>query len=195
MAAIRIDVDGTVLATVNVDGMHLLHVSVHSSLDVEAPASLEIHGGTYGEQVSGHRIWVSDNPLAAGQSVKVSLIECDGPFDQGRTPADMFPEDDSSEEFDFTMTEARAAELRARPRLKDAFSMEIETSSGTRCPVNSDPQNDRFTFMVLWDFTRPLQARLSVRTYCAEDVILRGGGTDHLQETMPPGGFATCLIG
>lgn len=194
MAAIRIEVDGTVLATVTVDGMHVLHVSVHSSLDAEAPALLEVQGGTYGEQVSGHRIWVSDERLAAGQAVKVSLIECDGPFDQGRTLADMFPEDDSSEEFDFAMTDARAAELRTRPRLKDAFSMEVETSSGTGCSVNSDPQNDNFTFMIVWDFTRPLQARLSVRTYCAEDIILRSGGTDHLRETMVLGGSATCLV-
>lgn len=194
MAAIRVEVDGTVLATVKVDGMHVLHVSVHSSLDAEAPALLDVQGGTYGEQVSGHRIWVSDDRISAGQCVKVSLIECDGPFDQGGTLAEMFPEDGASKEFDFTMTDARAAELRARPRLKDAFSMDVEASSGARCSVNSDPQNDHVTFMIVWDFTRPLQARLSVRTYCAEDVIQRSGGTDHLRETMALGGFATCLV-
>ncbi|MDM5182220.1 hypothetical protein PO883_34185 [Massilia sp. DJPM01] len=193
MAALRIEVDGVGLVTVNLDGMHLLHVSVGSSLHEEAPAGLEVHGGTYGDGVNGHRIWVSDKLLMPGQSVKVSLIECDGPFDEGQTMREMFPEEES-EEFDFTMTDARAAELRARPRLRNSFSMKVEKSSGPRCSVDSDPQNDQFTFMVLWDQTRPLQARLSVRTYCFEDVIARQIGNDHLRDTLAVGESVTCLV-
>lgn len=194
MAALRIEVDGVDLVTVNLDGMHLLHVSVDSSLHQEASARLEIHGGTYGEGVDGHRIWVSDKLLVLGQSVKVSFIECDGPFDQGQAMREMFPEEESSEEFDFTMTDARAAELRARPQLRNSFSMTIEKGSGPGCSVDSDPENDQFTFMILWDQTRPLQARLSVRTYCLEDVIARQSGIDHLRDTLAVGESATCVV-
>ncbi|HEX8615755.1 MAG TPA: hypothetical protein VF800_31115 [Telluria sp.] len=194
MAALRIDVDGEVLVTVNLDGMHALHVSVRSSLDEEDPAILEVHGGTYGDAVSGHRIWVSHQVLVPQQLVKVSLIESDGPFDLGQTPAEMFPEDESSEEVDFTMTDARAAKLRARPRLKNAFSMKVGASSGAHCEVESDLQNDRVMFMILWDFTCPSQARVSVQTHCVEDVIAGRSGNDHLSDVLTVGGSATCLV-
>lgn len=194
MNALRIEVDGNELVAVNLDGMHLLSVSVHSSLDRAETALLEVHGGTYGGEVSGHRTWVAEHVLAPEQSVKVSFTDCAGPFDPGQTMAEMFPDDDLSEEFDFTMTDARAAELRARPQMKHSFSMTAGTSSGAHCSVDSDPQNDHVTFMVLWDHTRPSQARVSVHTYCSEDIIARRNGGDHLRDILALGGFATCMV-
>lgn len=197
MAALRIDVDGVELATVNLEGMHLMHVSVHSSLHEEAATQLEVHGGTYGDTTAtdGHRIWVNDKHLLPGQLVRVSFVESAAQFDQGQTMDELFPNrEEPAEEYDFTMTDARAAELRARPKLRESFSANVVTSSGTECRVGSSPKNDQFTFMILWNNTRPEQARLSVRTYCFEDVIKRQRGNDHLQGTLATGEFATCVV-
>ena len=195
MDAFTIAVDGIHLLTVNLEGMHLFHVSISSSLHEAAAATLEVHGGTYGDEVDGHRIWVSNHALLPGQSVTVGFAESTGPFSKGATMHELFPDDESSEAFDFTITNAKAAELRTRPTLRESFSMNIAKNSGAQCVLESSPNNDQFTFMILWDQWSPLQARLSARTYCFEDVIARQSGNDHLRATLSLGESATCQVG
>ena len=194
MPGISIQLGGSHVATINLSGMDVVDVSVHGALDQNPKAALGAIGGNYAEGGCGHLIWISDQSLLPGEVLSVKLNEaCDG-SDQGKTIQELFPDDEPSAQTDFTITDEMAAEIRTRPRLHEDFAVQVETSLGPRAVAVSNEHNTSFTFGVLWDFTRPTQARVRLTTHCLEDVLARRTGTNHLETILSVGDSASFVL-
>jgi hypothetical protein len=190
MPAITVHVDDVNCATIDLSVMDVVSVSVWGALNREELVTVDANGGSYRDGERRFLIWLPDQSVNPGQTVRVQLQEtCDG-ADQGRTIQELYPDAEPAPETDFTITEARAAEIRSRPQLHESFAVHAVTSSGESCTASSDERNDCFSMHVVWDYTRPDKARVSVGTHCLDDVIGRTGGTDHLSTTLS---FGDCV--
>jgi hypothetical protein len=148
MPGITIELDGKRIATINLEGMTIMDVSVNGALDQNPKAELYAMGGNYSEGECGHLIWVDDRSLLPGETLCVRLTEeCDN-WDNGQTIDDLYPDDEPSFQTDFAITDEMAAELRARPRLHEAFSVQVKTSHGENATAVSNELNTIFTFRV-----------------------------------------------
>jgi len=191
MHSMAIELNGERIATIGLAGMDVIDVSVHGALDHEQKAVLDAMGGNYGEGGCGHLIWVEERSVLPGDIVKVSLLEHADRTDRGKTIAEFYPDEAPSTQTDFSISDAMAAELRARPRLHEGFIVQAETSSGQRATAASDARHTDFTFGLLWNRFNPDRARLRMSTYCLDDVLARTGGTEHLQTTLSFGEHAS----
>jgi hypothetical protein len=132
--------------------------------------------------------------MLPGDVVKVTLNEACDIADQGKTIAELYPDEELPPGSDFTISDEMAAELRARPRVHDDFIVQVETSFVQQVRAASDDLNTDFTFGLLWDSFCPNQARVRLTTYCLNDVLTRTGGTRHLQTTLSLGDSASFLL-
>ncbi len=194
MPGITIELNGTHVATIDLAGMAVVDVSVHGALDQDPKASLGAMGGNYTEGGCGHLIWVADQSLSPGETLSVKLTQECCISDQGRTIQELYPDDEPSTQTDFTINDEMAAEIRARPRLHEAFSVQVETSHGHSAAALSNELNTSFTFGVLWNFTRPTQVRVRLNTHCLDDVLARKVGTNHLESVLSFGDSASFLL-
>lgn len=191
---IAVELNGQRVATIGLDGIELMNVSMWGRLDLAEKALLDAFGGTYGNGGGGHRIWIEAQGLVPGDVVRVRLTTGGEPGDRGKTIAELHPDEAPCTRTDFTIDDAMAAELRARPRLHDAFEVRVDTACGQQASASSDERNTDFAFSVVWDHGRPDHARLNLSTYCLDDVLGRTGGTTWLQTTLPFGGDATFTL-
>lgn len=128
--------------------------------------------------------------MLAGEALNVKLIEACGITATGRTIQELYPDEEPDSQTDFTISEEMAAEIRARSRLNEAFSVEAATSYGQRAAAMSNEINTSFTFGFLWDFTLPNQARVRLTTHRLDDVLARKAGTSHLEAVLSLGDSA-----
>ena len=184
MVGITIEIDCNHLTTINMAELEVVYVSVHGALNQNPKARLSANGGNYSAGGCGHFIWVLDDSVAAGQVVKVTLTDSFSIANQGRTIQELFPDDSVSTRTDFSINDELAAELRAQPQLHEEFTVYAETSDGQHSTATSDENNTSFTFGVLWEWTRPMQARVRFRTLCLDDVLARRLGTRHFDATI-----------
>lgn len=172
---------------IDLTGMDMVDVSVHGALDSTQKATLEAWGGNYAVGGSGHLIWIAERALLPSEVLTVKLSDkydkCDI-ADQGKTIAELYPDDEPCTISDFSIDDQRAAEIRARPRLHEDFIVQAETSSAKQVTAASDERNTDFTFNILWHNLWPTQARVRLATYCLTDVLARTAGTEHLQTML-----------
>jgi hypothetical protein len=191
MPGITIDVNGTRIATIDLTEMQVMDVSVDGALDRDPKADLSASGGNYEAGGCGQLIWIPEHALLTGELLCVQLTEITGVADQGKTIAELYPDEPACKQTDFTISADMAAEIRSRPRLHKEFIVQVGTSTGQRAMAASDELNTCFTFRLLWDCYRPDRARISLRTYCFDDVIARKGGTRHLEAMLSIGESAS----
>jgi hypothetical protein len=191
MPSLRVELDGARITTISLADGDIVHVSVHGALDRNPKAVLDAAGGNYGPGGRGYLIWVPELPMQAGAVLKVALHEaCESP-DEGKTIQELFPDDEPCTQTDFTLNDEMVAEIRARPQLHQAFSVQASTSRGEQAMAASDAHNTDFTFRVGWDYTRPGQARVHLATHCLDDIVARRLGTSHLQVLLSFGDSAS----
>ena len=187
MPGILVEVDGARVATIDLSAMQVVDVSVHGGLDGENKATLDAYGGNYADGACGHLIYIEERVLLPGQLVCVTFqAHCDNP-DRGQTLDELYPGEEAIPRTDFSINEERAAELRARPRLHEEFIAQVDTASGERMTAVSDEFNTSFRFGLLWDWLHPDRARMSLTTYCLEDVLARRPGTKHVESMLDLG--------
>ena len=187
MPGILVEVDGVRVAAIDLAGMQLVHVSVDGGLDGENKATLSAWGGNYADGARGHVIYIEERVLLPGQLVRVSFQgHCDKP-DRGQTLDELYPGEEAIPRTDFSINDEMASELRARPRLHEEFIAQVDTASGERMTAVSDEFNTSFRFGLLWDWLHPDGARMSMRTYCLEDVLARRRGTEHVESMLDLG--------
>jgi len=191
MPGITIDVNGTRIATIDLTGIQVMDVSVDGALDTDPKADLTASGGNYEDGGCGHLIWIAEHTLLTGEILCVRFTEISGIGDQGKTIAELYPNEPACEQTDFTIGADMAAEIRSRPRLHKEFIVQAGTSSGQREVATSDELNTCFTFGLLWNCHHPDRARISLRTYCFDDVVARNGGTRHLEAMLSIGESAS----
>jgi hypothetical protein len=194
MPCISVEVNGTRIATISLTGREVVDVAVYGALDRDPKATLNAGGNHLVDGGYGHLIWIAEHALLAGDVVRVRLDESCGIADQGKTIDELYPDEEPCTRTDFTIDENMAAELRARPRLHEAFLVRAETSSGQQATAASDDLNTDFSFSLLWDSFRPNQARVRLATYCLDDVLARTGGTTHLKTTLSVGDSASFVL-
>ncbi|OYO27620.1 hypothetical protein CD932_20905 [Janthinobacterium sp. PC23-8] len=179
---------------INLAGMEVVDVSVHGALDYNPKATLHAMGVNPSAGGCDSLIWLPEQALLAGQVVRVTLLEaCEQP-DRGRTMEELFPDDEPCTQTDFTIDDAMAAQLRARPQLHQAFAVQASTSQGQQAAAVSDPRNTSFTFGVVWDFTGPDKARVRLTTHCLDDVLARRAGSAHLEAMLALGDSASFVL-
>lgn len=194
MPSVLIEVDGNLIANVDLSGMQVVDVAVHGGLNGEEKATLSAMGGNYEDGGCGQLIWINERPIAPGEVVCIKFREdCASP-DHGKAIDEQYPDGPSSTAFDFAMNDEMVAELRNRPRLHDGFIIQAETSSGARAMASSDDLNTQFRFGLLWDWLHPEQARLSLRTYSFENIISRSEGAKHLEARLAWGDSTTFSV-
>lgn len=194
MPGFAIQIDGARVATIDFAGQNVVQASFFGALDKEEKAILDASGGNYGEDESIHLIWIAERAIQIGQVMTIQFMEaCEG-ADKGKTIGELFPDVEISPQTDFSITDEMAAEMRARPQLHEAFTVNVETSSGYRATASSDVSNTSFSTSVLWNWTRPEQARVELRTYCLDDVLERKLGTTHLEEVLSFGDSVTFTL-
>ncbi len=191
MPGIAIELNGSHLITIDLAGMDAVDVSVHGALDQTPKAVLGVHGGNYSDGGCGHLIWVAEQSILPGEALSVKLIEAPSISAPGRTIQELYPDDEPISQTDFKLSEEMIAEIRNRPRLHEAFFVEVATSNGQQAAAMSNERNTSFTFGVLWDFTRPNQARVRLNTHCLDDVIARKAGTSQLEAVISLGESAS----
>lgn len=193
MPSLRVELDGARVTTISLADGDIVHVSVHGALDRNPKAALDAAGGNYEPGGRGYLTW-AELPVPAGAVLKVTLHEgCENP-DEGKTLQELFPGEELSTQTDFTINDEMAAEIRARPQLHQAFSVQASTSRGEQAMAVSDTHNTSFTFHVVWDYTRPGQARVHLSTHCLDDIVARRLGTSHLQVLLSFGDSASFVL-
>ncbi|MGK5027565.1 hypothetical protein [Janthinobacterium sp. RB2R34] len=194
MASLRVELDGSRVTTINLAEMGVVHVSVHGALDRNPKAALDAGGGSHAQGGRGYLIWVPELSVQAGAVLKVTLHEaCESP-DEGKTIRELYPDHEPCTRTDFALNDEMAAEIRARPQLHQAFSVQAATSQGQQAMAASDINNTSFTFGVVWDYTRPSQARVHLSTHCLDDLLARRIGTYHLQAVLSYGDSASFVL-
>ena len=165
-----------------------MSVSVQGTCVEEELAELLMTGGKYPEQgESVYLTWVNSVPLKAGDLVEVTIQDEGETSHAGKTLAELFPKEmENGEEMDFTPTPELFAELRARPRLRQGFRFQLETSRGTTYAGETSEPEHGFGFSVLWNCHRPGRANLSLHSYTIDSMEHRGPMRDHVREYVEP---------
>lgn len=197
MTVMVVTVDGVQAAAVDLAQVDMLAVHVSGDLTRPGLANLSCHGGTYpagGE--STFRIW-AEQDLPTQQAVTVTLLDAPpaGPLTAGRTIAELYPDEPPCERIDFTPTAAEVAEIRSRPRLRDGFRWSLLTPDGTALAGRNGPDDDSFSFSVVWTDDRPGKARVRAATSNLDNVLARTGGTELYRGTMAVGETVTFRCG
>lgn len=174
--------------------MDVVDVSVHGALDRNPKAALHAMGGDYKAGGCGSLTWIAEQALLAGQVVRVTLLDACEHADPGKAMEELFPDEEPCTQTVFTISEAMAAEIRARPQLHQAFAVQASTSQGQHAVAVSDPRNTSFTFGVVWDFTGPDQARVRLTSHCLDDVLARRAGPSHLEAMLALGDSASFVL-
>ena len=179
MAVMSIAVDGATVAAVDLAQVDMLAVHLSGNLTRADAATLSCHGGTYPRNApSTFRIWV-EQALSGREQVTVTLADSApaAQLTQGKTIAEMFPDEPPCERTDFTPTPAQDQELRNRPRVREGFSWALRTSTGIDLSGRNGADDDSITFSVVWTPDYPTQVRVNASTTNVDNLIRREGGT------------------
>ena len=171
MPALQISVDGTLVATVNTDGLNVLTASVGGTKVDELFATLGVRGGSYPDEgPSTHLIWVNEIPLKPGQAIAVSLLASASTSTEGKTIEELFPDEPSEPTHDPREFAEILNELRAEPRLHDHFTFSFTTSQGMSYAGSAPLSAHGFGFSVIWNWLHPERVSASLHTYTLDDL-------------------------
>lgn len=197
MPGLSVELNRTRIATIDLAPLEVLDVAIHGALNIDPKARLHSGSTHCIDGVRGSLIWIAERYLVPGDILSVRLDAACGVADRGRTIDEVYPEVEGGKPFskdDPVMDENTLAQLRARPRLHDAFLVQVETSSGEQATAASDDLHTDFSFTLLWDRFRPDQARIRLASYCLHDVLQRTGGTTHLKTMLSAGDSAKVVL-
>lgn len=198
MTVMVVTVDEVQVAAADLAVLDVFAVHISGDLAWAEPGSLACHGGNYPDDAPpAFRIWTPDVPLAAGQAVTVRLAEHPpaAGVTQGRTIAELYPDEPPCERTDFTPTVAEAQAARDRPRLRQGFSWSLTTHSGEEFTGCNGPEDDSFGFSVVWTRDTPAQARVRGYSSNLEGVLAHAPGTRLYEGTLAVGESLTFSCG
>lgn len=189
MPALEISVDGISVVTVNTDGLDVLGINVGGTKIDEELASLNVSGGSYPEGGQPAPLtWVASSPLCAGQAVSVVFHEQGSSTQPGKTIEELFPDQLPVEQTDFTRTVEMFKELRAKPKVREKFNLQLVSSSGTSFVGETSSAEHGFGFSVLWNSFHPERARVSLHAYTLDSLESRGPLNNLFEEKLAYGG-------
>ena len=198
MTALCLTIDDVLVAAVDLTQVDMLAVHLHGSLHRPDMALLSCHGGTYpADAPSTFRSWAEQVLPRAGQAVTVRLADSvpAGQVTQGRTLAELYPDEPPCARTDFTPTPQEKEALRRQPRVRTGFSWALTTPEGDQLAGRNGADDDSFAFSVLWTQDRPHQARVRFSASNIDNVLRRAGGTDLYQGRLDVGASVTFRCG
>jgi hypothetical protein len=92
----------------------------------------------------------------------------------GKTIDELFPDEPTSNQTDFSVTPQIIAELKARTQHREKFTLMYSASSGAAFQGTTNADEDAFAFSVLWTAEQPELARVSLHRYAFESLQTRG---------------------
>lgn len=183
MPAISVTIDGKELATVALSDATLLSVHVNALRWNEELATVYMDGGDYtGQNASPYRIWIDELPLAPGQIVGISFVADAKTTAAGKTIAELFPDEPTSAQTDFTPTAVDLEEVSSRPILRDGYAFKLKTSEGTEHAGRTDPGEYGISLRATWaSLHRPASVRFSVTSNHLDQLRTRSPAREHIK--------------
>ncbi|RBB36778.1 hypothetical protein DPV79_24280 [Burkholderia reimsis] len=195
MPALEIMLDSVTVATVSTAELTMLAARVGGMLIDEAVASLNVSGSNY--HLSGppsYLTWIADTPLQAGQRIRV-LFHQDGQSSQtGKTIDELYPDEPPVAQTDFTPTAEMFQKLRAMPKFREKFVIDLSSSSGTSFRGETMAGEDSFALTILWDCMHPERARTSLHSHSLDRLEAKGPLNYLFNDDMAHGGFIEIRI-
>ena len=185
MPALTVLLDGALVATVSTDGYDVLTVDVGGTLVDSELATLNFSGGSYPKDgKSTYLVWAPNLPIAHGQVVTVAFLENAPTSQAGKTIDELFPDEEPVTQTDFTLTADMLADIRAREKIRDTFNFRLEVPPRSPAFDATSYEDHGLAFSVIWDSSRPEQARMSLHSYTLDGLEARAPGNYFAKEVL-----------
>ncbi|PRH40728.1 hypothetical protein C6T65_19305 [Burkholderia vietnamiensis] len=195
MPALEIMVDGDTVVMVSTDNLSMLTARVSGMLIHEAIASLNVAGGNYSQSGSStYLTWIADTPLRAGQQIRLLFHEDGQSSHAGKTIDELYPDEPPVTQTDFTPTAEMFQKLRAMPKFREKFVIDLSSSSGTSFRGETMVGEDSFALTILWDYMRPERARVSLHSHSLNRLEAKGPLNYLLKDDITFGGYVELRI-
>ena len=179
MPGFQLSVNGQLIGKLSTDGLSVVAVHVHGDTVGPELAEIDITGGRYGQENDNcHLIYVSSREVASGDLVEVQFLEHTETTLKGHTIEELF--EDEPEIWGPHLPEGEEfARLERTPKVRNSFRFEM-LSPGSE-PLNGCTVPDTFTLglHILWDWTRPETARVSLSSNTLERISRRESGESY----------------
>lgn len=189
MPALSVSVDGILLATVSTGEYNIVTVRASGDVVNKNFVGLEVVA-SYNPEIgdSIYHIYVSEYQLLPGQIVTIQMLESALTSHKGKTIDECYPDESPVEKnFDFTLTTDIYDELRKKPRLREKFTLRVESTNGSIFLGDTDPGIHGFSFYVLWDSWSPESSRVSLHSHTLKGLETREPMTNYFKGQIQPG--------
>ncbi|WP_175957854.1 hypothetical protein [Burkholderia sp. BCC0405] len=95
---------------------------------------------------------------------------------------------------EFTPTAEMFQKLRAIPEVREKFTLDLKSSSGESFVGETFAGDHGFALSILWDFTHPERARVTLHSHSLDKLEAKGPLTYLFTESMKYGDFIELKI-
>jgi len=163
MQGLLVTLNGEKLASVSVEGLNILNVTIHGDLLSPELASLDMSGGYYGEnEKDKHLLWLNDIELSQGDEVEIFLLETTSTLFSGKTVNEIYP-DAKNNSNSQTMDEL-FEELSQETKTREKILFEVTQPNGKILKLFTSGNDSNFNFLIMWKWLHPEQASVSLTT-------------------------------
>ncbi|MCZ4304283.1 hypothetical protein O4G98_06005 [Zoogloeaceae bacterium G21618-S1] len=167
------------LVTVAAHGLNIMQVSVFGNCVSHEIGHCDVSGGLYNEGPENVSLsWLPLPELLAEDELTVRFLEAEACSNPGRTLEELYPEGLCSDT-PWVPFEQTVDNLAQMPRLREGFDFEITMPTGESLKATTKAGDHSYSFSVTWDWTRPAQARVSLRSNSLKSLSERSGGHSH----------------
>jgi len=179
MPGFVVSLNGKFLVAVSTEGLNVLSVRVHGDLISPEFALIYVSGGHYGDETNNkHLIWLNDQEIGPGDEVEVEFREETSTSTPGKTIEELYP-DDVPKMRPWQSIEEIFKDLAKKPKVREKFVFQVEPPSTEAINSCTEPNDHSFGFSILWDWTRPNDARVSLSSNTLDSIERRQDGTEH----------------
>jgi hypothetical protein len=179
MPGLAVSLNGTHLVAVSTEGLNILTVRVHGDVIGPEFSSIDVYGGHYGdEKENKHLIWLDEREIGPGNEVEVEFLKETSTSNPGKTIEELYP-DDEAQMRPWQSIEEIFKDLAKKLKVREQFAFRVVPPSGEAINSLTEANDHGFGFSVVWDWTRPDSAGVSLTSNSLESIENRQGGTAH----------------
>lgn len=179
MAAISVTVNGATLNTVSTDARNVVAVHIHGDLVGPELAHINATGGSYGKSDgTDHRIFIEDLEIKESDEIVISLLEKGIDCPIGKTIEELHPGDGAGSKT-WQLEDKVWNDLRRKRQMRRGFWLELIKPDGEAVVAQTTPESYMFGLNVVWNWTRPDSARVSLSSASIDSIESRQDGTQY----------------
>ena len=179
MAGFRVNVNGDQLASVSNEELNILAVQIYGDVVGKELATIDVYGGNYGNnEEDTHLIWVKDHEIKSGDEVEIIFHENTATSHLGKPIKEFYPSSELKIEPQQPMDEL-FNDLWELPRLRDNIAIELDVPNSSTIHSSTGIDEYGFSFIAMWKWTKPDEARISLTSNSLEGIEKREGGKKH----------------